>query len=305
MSSAIRVVGHAFKAWRRNLAWAKHDPETPYLADLLSGSPVCLHVGASSGRHAYVITQVARDARVYALEPSAFSCEVLRLCLRWHGISDRVTPVRTAAADRSGEMLLITPRKPSGRLGRSFAFVADQAPAPGAARPDMADCGTVLERTPVVTLDAFCAARGLGRVDFIRMDVEGAELTALNGAIGIIDRDRPHLLIEIHPAMLSARFGATAEQVLELLRSRGYRMFVLNGDRLEARDRLAEGAAWQNCFFIHPTRARGLPDGVFKARMAAERCWRGFADTAATEWARINKAPANQSLESGVCDTRW
>ena len=47
---SIRVLGHAFRAWRRNRMWAKHEPETPYLADLLSGSPVCLHVGASDGR---------------------------------------------------------------------------------------------------------------------------------------------------------------------------------------------------------------------------------------------------------------
>ncbi len=48
---SIRVLGHAFRAWRRNKRWAKHEPETPYLADLLSGSPICLHVGASDGRH--------------------------------------------------------------------------------------------------------------------------------------------------------------------------------------------------------------------------------------------------------------
>ena len=48
------------------------------------------------------------------------------------------------------------------------------------------------------------------------MDIEGAELMALNGAKGILDRDHPSVLIE-----------------------------------------------------IHPTRAARLPDGVFKARMAA------------------------------------
>ena len=58
---SLRVLGHAFRAWRRNLRWRKHEPETPYLADLLSGAPVCLHVGASDGRHSYVMTQVAPE----------------------------------------------------------------------------------------------------------------------------------------------------------------------------------------------------------------------------------------------------
>ena len=35
---SLRALGHAFRAWRRNKSWAKHEPETPYLADLLSGA---------------------------------------------------------------------------------------------------------------------------------------------------------------------------------------------------------------------------------------------------------------------------
>ncbi|HEX5377488.1 MAG TPA: FkbM family methyltransferase, partial [Phenylobacterium sp.] len=104
---------------------------------------------------------------------------------------------------------------------------------------------------------------------FIRMDVEGAELWALRGAQQIIDRDRPHVLIEIHPRMLEARFGGSAEAVAEIFRSRGYRMFALNGDRLEERTEVETELPWKDYFFVHPDRAGELPDGVFKARMAA------------------------------------
>jgi len=103
---SLRVLGHAFRAWRRNLQWSKHEPETPYLADLLSGAPVCLHVGASDGRHSYVMTQVAPKARIFALEPSAFSYAVLKTTVAWHRIGDQVTPVHAAAGDRPGELLL-------------------------------------------------------------------------------------------------------------------------------------------------------------------------------------------------------
>ncbi|MBR7618911.1 FkbM family methyltransferase [Phenylobacterium sp. 20VBR1] len=266
--ASIRVLGHAFRAWRRNMKWAKHEPETPYLADLLSGAPVCLHVGASDGRHSYVMTQVAPDARIYAFEPSAFTFEVLQHCLAWHGISRHVTPVHAAVSDTEGEMLLVTPKKTSGRMGRAYAFVSDTAPE-GKVRPDLEDTGVELQPTPVVTLDGYCAANGIGRVDFIRMDIEGAEQKALTGALGIIDRDRPHVLLEIHPAMLEARFGGSAEAVVEMFRSRGYRMFALNGDRLEERTTVVPNLPWKDYFFVHPSRGPKLPDGVFKARMAA------------------------------------
>lgn len=266
--SSLRVLGHAFRAWRRNRSWAKHEPETPYLADLLSGAPVCLHVGASDGRHSYVMTQVAPKARIYAFEPSAFAFEVLKTTIAWHRIGKQVTPVHAAVADRPGEMLLVTPKKTSGRMGRAYAYVAETRPN-GPARPDLEDTGMEVQPTPVITLDGFCEAHEIEKIDFIRMDIEGAELRALMGAVAILDRDRPHVLLEIHPAMLQARFGASGDAVLDIFRDRGYRMFALNGDRLEERTTLVEGLPWKDYFFIHPSRAARLPDGVFKARMAA------------------------------------
>jgi FkbM family methyltransferase len=265
---SFRVLGHAFRAWRRNVKWRKHEPETPYLADLLAGAPVCLHVGASDGRHSYVMTQVAPKATIYAFEPSAFSLAVLKLTLAWHGIGDQVTPVNAAVGDKAGEMLLVTPRKLTGRMGRAYAFVADRAPD-GDARPDLQDTGSETQRTKVVTIDGFCTERGIGCVDFIRMDIEGAELKALKGATAVIDRDQPTVMVEIHPEMLTARFGGSAEQVVAFFLGRGYRMFALNGNRLEERFDAASDRPWKDYFFIHPARAGRLPDGVFKARMAA------------------------------------
>jgi hypothetical protein len=46
-------------------------------------------------------------------------------------------------------------------------------------------------------------------------------------------------------------------------------MFALNADRLEERSTIDNDLPWKDYFFVHPSRALELPDGVFKARMAA------------------------------------
>ena len=46
-------------------------------------------------------------------------------------------------------------------------------------------------------------------------------------------------------------------------------MFALNADRLEECSDVDVEAPWKDYFFVHPDRAADLPDGVFKARMAA------------------------------------
>ena len=139
--------------------------------------------------------------------------------------------------------------------------MAEEAPT-GPVRPDLEDQGAEVQPTPVLTLDDYCAEHGLTKVDFIRMDIEGAEQRALEGAQGVIDRDKPHVLLEIHPKMLASRFGGSADAVVDVFRSRGYRMFALNGDRLEERTDVVPDLDWKDYFFVHPSRAARLPDGV-------------------------------------------
>lgn len=48
------------------------------------------------------------------------------------------------------------------------------------------------------TIDALIAREGLPRVDYIKMDIEGAELDALHGAETVIRRYRPKLAISVY-----------------------------------------------------------------------------------------------------------
>lgn len=263
---SLRVLAHAWRAYRRNKKNLKHEPEVPYLKDLLSGAPLCLHVGASDGRHSYVMAEVAPKARIVAFEPSPFTFRVLKTTLAWHGLRARVTAVNAAVSDQPGEMTLVTPRKSSGRMGRAYAFIADKAPD-GAARPDVEDKGVTTERVPVIALDSYVREHKLGQVDFIRMDIEGAEAMALAGAADILERDRPNILLEIHPEMLRERFGGSADNLVAGLLSRGYRMFALSPAGVEERTSVVPGLPWKDYFFLH--RERALPQGAFSQLMAA------------------------------------
>lgn len=70
-------------------------------------------------------------------------------------------------------------------------------------------------QVPCVRLDSLFSDR---KVAFIKIDVEGFEWQVLQGAAEIIRRDRPALIVEIHPPQLRDR-GASAEQVLSFLKT--------------------------------------------------------------------------------------
>jgi hypothetical protein len=44
------------------------------------------------------------------------------------------------------------------------------------------------ERVQVDTLDRYCAAQGVSRIDLLKLDVEGHELHVLNGAVQMFER---------------------------------------------------------------------------------------------------------------------
>jgi hypothetical protein len=163
---------------------------------------------------------------------------------------------------------LRTPIKINGRKGRSFAFTTPRQ-GDATTRADITALGHVSQTTHTIVIDRFCTERGIGRVDFIRCDVEGAEGRVLAGADAILERDHPSLLIELHPTILATMFASSAETVRDSILARGYRMFRVEAGRLiESPDIVAGG--WADYFFIHPRRASDLPDGPFRVALAGQ-----------------------------------
>ncbi len=72
---------------------------------------------------------------------------------------------------------------------------------------------------PCYPLDDF--AGRLSRCDLIHMDIEGAEVEALIGAAGIIERFRPVLVLEVNPETL-ARRNLTSADLFAQLTARRY-----------------------------------------------------------------------------------
>jgi FkbM family methyltransferase len=115
------------------------------------------------------------DGRVLAMEFDAHNLEVCRRnAQRNPRVADRVEWVERALWDASGERIAYEPAGYGTRLVRGWG--------------DSAEAVTT-------TIDDLVAERGLRRVDFIKLDIEGAELHALRGAEQTLREHRPKLAI--------------------------------------------------------------------------------------------------------------
>lgn len=108
----------------------------------------------------------------------------------------------------------------------------------------------------VRTLDDYIAETG-ERVDFIKCDVEGAELLVFQGGIKTIVHDMPIVFSEILRKW-SAKFNYNPNEIFQFFRDLGYRSFSVKANCLTEFFNMDESTFETNFFFLHSKKHENL-----------------------------------------------
>ena len=214
------------------------------LPRLVPAGATCLDIGANRGVYMVALSLLAGAAgRVVAAEPLTGPLRTARILRRLLGLRN-VELHQLAVGDTDRDLMLVVPyRYGLPVYGRSFL-----GDAPELSRRDLAEFSSLQRRrVPVTTVDALTDDLDLRRLDFLKCDIEGAELRMLWGAQDTIARHRPVVLLEIEDRHVR-KYGHTADDVKDWLCERGYRAHVLAGKSLIAVDRVHDGV--RNYFFL-------------------------------------------------------
>ncbi|MCY3778909.1 MAG: FkbM family methyltransferase [Chloroflexi bacterium] len=210
--------------FRLELLTRQHERETRQLLErMVRPGSVALDVGAHVGYYSRLLAERAgADGRVIAFEPHPRTFDVLR---RNVGRLPNVTALRLAAAESEGhaELYDYLMMSASGSLHYDEGLAHQQRARMGAG--DLSprrEAGFEMERYGVrtVAIDDCLAELGAGRVDLVKMDIEGAELAALRGMRRTIEASPGlALVMEYNPGALAA-FGhepvAALQEALDL-----------------------------------------------------------------------------------------
>lgn len=208
--------------FRLELLTRQHERETRQVLErLVRPGAVALDVGAHVGYYTRLLAEGTGAAgRVIAFEPHPRTFDVLR---RNAGRLPNVTALRLAAAEGEGsaELYDYLMMSASGSLHYDEGLAHQQRARMGAG--DLAprrEAGFEMERYGVrtVAIDDCLAELGVGRVDLVKMDIEGAELAALRGMRRTIAASPGlALVMEYNPAALAAFGHEPVEAIQEAL----------------------------------------------------------------------------------------
>ena len=182
----------------------EHDRERTFISLLAAAVPaggVVLEGGAYLG---FVTVHAARaagpDGRVIAFEPNTAVQDLLRQNLEANGVASTVEVVPKALGVEPGTAQFFVSADTSNLF---------EPYVPEATAVDV----EVVRADDVVT----------GRVDVVKLDLEGGEPAALRGMAGLLSGDRPPaaVFVECHPELLE-RAGSSAAELFAILGAHGY-----------------------------------------------------------------------------------
>lgn len=189
--------------------------ERRFLLRFLAAGMTVLDVGANAGLYSMLASKsVGASGHVVSFEPSPRERARLEGHLRLNRCRN-VTVEPVALGDATGEAELFVVE--GHEIGCNSIH-----PAEGISGHRV--------RVPVRRLDDYVAGGRFARVDLVKMDIEGAELSALRGAESMFRSARPVLLCEIEEARV-APWHYRGRAIIDLMLAWRYRWFVVATQR--------------------------------------------------------------------------
>jgi len=191
--------------------------EAAFVGKYLQPGMTVLDIGAHHGLYTLLASlRVANGGRVFSFEPSARERKALLQHVRFNRCKN-VSVQDVALGNENQEAKLYV--------------VEGSQTGCNSLRPPVVASSTSPARINVVRLDDWLIGQSIDRVDFIKLDVEGGERAALQGAERLIERFRPVLFAEVQD-IRTRPWGYPAKEIIEQMIQKKYKWFGMAPDGL-------------------------------------------------------------------------
>lgn len=209
------------------------DDEMCLQMKLLEDCDTIFDIGANYGWYSATVANKLPHINCYSFEPIPTTYEFLKSNIKLNRASN-VYPVGIGFSDREG----------------AFDFFFSPENTVNASLENVADIDAINKiNCTVSTVDKYVTENNLS-VDFIKCDVEGAELLVFKGSINTLKSQKPIVFTEMLRKW-SRKFDYHPNDMIHFFRKFDYKCFVIRSGMLSALERVNEDTKDTNFVFMH------------------------------------------------------
>ncbi len=212
-----------YLGYQARRASRRGEPELELLKFLIPRGRNAIDGGTHKGIYSWYLSKFC--AQIHAFEPNPIMFNYLR-----QSVPDNVSCYEAALSKETGHATFHIPTS-KGRFHYTQGSLLNVSGATGKEEIHV----------DVHTIDQ----HNFEDIGFIKLDLEGAELDALQGAEKLIERDRPVILVEA-----TGVGGSSKEELNTYIVGLGYAPLVFSDNRLRYFEKDAGSRITHNCFYL-------------------------------------------------------
>lgn len=190
-----------------------------HLKKVVRKGDIVIEPGVNVGYVTAVLQGLVGDTgKIYGLEPSITCFNKITKYLK----SSNIELMNMALSNQDGQAYFVdTPRV----ISKGYSFLSSVGVKSEIDNEYLID---------TITVDTLCKMNAIQSVRYLKLDVEGAELMSLQGAVGMLEKKKiDYILIE---TTFSEENTGMNTEMQTLLRGYGYKPYFLANDKLQAAD---------------------------------------------------------------------
>ena len=191
-------------------------------------------IGANSGWYSMGLTKNKKSINMYAFEPMPKTYNQLVKNIKLNDLTGEINIYNHGLSDKDGNV-------------EFYYFPNNSGNSSMAKMNDGVSEKMVLK---VKRLDTFVDDNKVKKIDFIKCDVEGAELLVFKGGMKTIKRDKPIIFAEMLRKW-AAKYDYHPNVIINMFKEIEYRCFVSRNGKLEEFFIMDEDTVETNYLFIH------------------------------------------------------
>jgi FkbM family methyltransferase len=212
----ITVNGFSFKMPPRYSRYYPSDYEYEnfqFLKQIAKKGMVSIDVGGQFGLMTTYIFSLTNNT-VYTFEPTPSTFKVLLQTIHLNKLDNLVVPVMAAVTEKTGKVIFFRGDQTGDASNSLVNYHNDSHRQKG-------------NVTDAVSVDNVVDKNNINKVDILKIDAEGAELSVLKGAAHVLRNHRPSGILALHPASIK-KFGDSLGAIYDFMMNCNFRLLYNN-----------------------------------------------------------------------------